>query len=416
MRTWNTGSGRAGPAIPSRNVSSARSTRSASRATSPSGLSASPLLTICLLTCSLSVNSAALPLGTCTNHRHPPPGFTASLAVSPAAVTLLWHGLASSTRQRAGGSPSAFHAFCMCKFGFGTSCFPASSTQLLEWLAHLSASGHSFHAAKHELGALWSHHVDLGLNVTGFGCGCLECALRGYKRLHGVHHTGSKLPFTHPLLRRVLEAVSGFADLYPRDCLVLQAAFTLAFACFLRSGKLIWGPNSDPATCLTVSSVKWERDHTVITLPALKTDPFQQGVKVIALEVGGIECPAAQLQQLTSGRPPSAPLFGLGPSGAATFPHTTFVSTLRRAVQAVGLPVHSYASHSFRRSAATWAAWNSVLDSIIQSLGRWNSDCYWRYINQSATEQRALATSALFSIHDGPLVLDCPAWCDLGTS
>ena len=303
----------------------------------------------------------------------------------------------------------------MRKFGFGTSCFPASSTQLLEWLAHLSTSGRSFHAAKHELGALRSHHVDLGLDVTGFGCGRLERALRGYKRLHGVHRTGSKLPITLPLLRRVLEAVSGFADLYPRDRLVFQAAFALAFACFLRSGELVWGPNSDPATRLTVSSVEWERDHAVITLPASKTDPFWQGIKVIAPEVGGVECPAARFQQLTSGRPPSDPLFGLGPSSTAAFPRATFVSTLKRAVQAVGLPAHSYAGHSFRRGAATWAARNGVPDSVIQLLGRWNSDCYWRYIDQSATERRALAASALFSVRDGPLVPDRPAWRDPGT-
>ncbi|SOV09942.1 uncharacterized protein UDID_19583 [Ustilago sp. UG-2017a] len=210
-------------------------------------------------------------------------------------------------------------------------------------------------------------------------------------------------------------AISGFADLYPHDRLVFQAAFALAFACFLRSGKLIWGPNSDLATRLTVSSVEWERDHAVITLLASKTDPFWQGVKVIAPEVGGVKCPAAQLWQLTSGRPPSKPLFSLGPSGTAAFPRTTFVSTLKRAIQAVGLPAHSYAGHSFRRGATTWAARNGVPDPVIQLLGRWNSDCYRHYIDQSATERRALAASALFSVRDGPLVPDCPVWCDPGT-
>ena len=71
----------AGPAIPSRNVSSARSTRSASHATSPSGPSASPLLTTCLLTCSLGANSAASNphfrrhTASCpsTRHAHQPP-------------------------------------------------------------------------------------------------------------------------------------------------------------------------------------------------------------------------------------------------------------------------------------------------------------------------------------------------------
>ncbi|KAJ1018751.1 hypothetical protein NDA13_006438 [Ustilago tritici] len=357
---------------------------------------------------------AILPPGTRGGPAGPPPGMAASLGISACAANLLWHGLAASTHRRAGGTPSSFQSFCLQHFGFGTSCFPATSLQLLEWLAHLSSLGHPFHLAKHGLGALQSHHVDLGLDTSGFSCGRLEHTLCSYKHLQGVGHSGTKLPITLLLLCQVLLAVGKMANLFPRDCLVLQAAFALTFACFLRSGKLVWVCGTDHTTILTVSSVKWASDHVVLTLPASKTNPFQQGVHVVTLEVGGIECPVARLQHLSHGLPPSAPLFGLGPSSLDPLPWSTFITILCHAIQACGLPVLQYASHSFCHGVATWASQHGASTTDIQSLGRWSSDCYHCYINRLAQERCALVTLALFSVHDVPLVPSGPAWRDPG--
>ncbi|SPC61955.1 uncharacterized protein UHOD_12130 [Ustilago sp. UG-2017b] len=212
----------------------------------------------------------------------------------------------------------------------------------------------------------------------------------------------------------VLLAVGKMADLFPRDCLVLQAAFALAFACFLHSGKLVWDHSTNCTTILTASSVKWASDHVVLTLPASKTDPFWQGVCVVDLEVGSVKCPVTRLQHLSHGRSPSALLFGLGTSGLDPLPQSTFVTILHRAIQACGLPASQYTSHSFRRGTATWALQHSAPTTDIQSLGRWNSDCYRCYIDRSAQERRNLVASALFSVRDGPLVPSSPAWRDPG--
>ncbi|SPO19907.1 uncharacterized protein UTRI_10008 [Ustilago trichophora] len=292
----------------------------------------------------------------------------------------------------------------------------ASAITLLEWLAHMSASGRPFHSAKHELGALRSYHVDLGLDTSGFSCGRLERALRGFKRLHGVGGTGAKLPITLPLLRRILIAIESMLDLLPRDRLVLQASFALAFACFLRSGELVWDSSTDRATVLSVASVAWASDHVVITLPSSKTDPFRQGVRVVAPEVGGVECPVHRLRALTAGRPASSPLFGLGPHGTEPLSRSVFVGVLRRAVQASGLQASQYAGHSFRRGAATWASQHGASTSDIQSMGRWSSDCYRRYIERSAHERRTLVATSLFAVRDGPLVPASPAWRDPGSA
>ncbi|KAJ1031996.1 hypothetical protein NDA13_002372 [Ustilago tritici] len=204
------------------------------------------------------------------------------------------------------------------------------------------------------------------------------------------------------------------ANLFPRDRLVLQAAFALAFACFLHSGKLVWDRSTNRAAILTVSSVEWASDHVVLTLPTSKTDPFWQGVRVVAPEVDGVKCPATRLWHLSHGRPPLALLFGLGPSGLDPLPRSTFITILCRAIQACGLLALQYAGHSFRRGAATWVSQHGASTANIQPLGRWSSDCYRRYIDRLAQERRALVASALFSVRNGPLVPSGPAWRDPG--
>ncbi|SYW82312.1 uncharacterized protein UBRO2_04434 [Ustilago bromivora] len=204
------------------------------------------------------------------------------------------------------------------------------------------------------------------------------------------------------------------ANLFPRDHLVLQAAFALTFACFLHSGKLVWDHSTNCATILTVSSIKWASDHVVLTLPTSKTNPFRQGVHVVALEVGGVECLVAHLWQLSHGHPPSVLLFGLGPSSLDPLPWSTSVTILCHAIQACSLLASQYAGHSFCCGAATWVLQHSASTANIQSLGWWSSNCYHRYIDRSAQECCALVASALFSVHDSPLVPSSPTWRDPG--
>ncbi len=58
----------------------------------------------------------------------------------------------------------------------------------------------------------------------------------------------------------------------------------------------------------------------------------------------------------------------------------SLTTVLRDLLQLAGHDSSKFASHSFRRGAATTAAAVGVPSWLIQDLGRWASDCYKRYI------------------------------------
>ena len=57
-----------------------------------------------------------------------------------------------------------------------------------------------------------------------------------------------------------------------------------------------------------------------------------------------------------------------------------FVAVVRRALEAAGLEASEFNGHSFRIGAATTAASRGMEDSMIKTLGCWESDAYQRYV------------------------------------
>ncbi len=74
-----------------------------------------------------------------------------------------------------------------------------------------------------------------------------------------------------------------------------------------------------------------------------------------------------------------------------------FVGRMREALTVLGLKPQDYNGHSFCIGAATAAAQAGLEDSVIQSLGRWSSDAFLRYI-RIPKEQLALYSSRLKAV------------------
>ena len=57
-----------------------------------------------------------------------------------------------------------------------------------------------------------------------------------------------------------------------------------------------------------------------------------------------------------------------------------FVIAVKAGLDKAGIDSNKYSGHSFQIGAATTAAQNGMEDSIIKTLGRWESLAYLRYV------------------------------------
>ena len=82
--------------------------------------------------------------------------------------------------------------------------------------------------------------------------------------------------------------------------------------------------------------------------------------------------------RISQGANMSDPLF-VDFNGAVLTRHQ-FISYRHHLLCRLGVDTNKYSGHSFRIGAATSAASAGIEDHVIQSLGRWVSNCYTRYI------------------------------------
>ena len=129
-----------------------------------------------------------------------------------------------------------------------------------------------------------------------------------------------------------------------------------------------------------------------IHLKKSKCDQFGAGADVLLGRTGCLLCPVAAIIGFINIRGSSAGYFFIdGARKRITKPR--FVAQLRGYMKAAGLPSDQFAGHSFRIGAATTAARAGIEDSMIQTLGRWHSAAFLRYIRTSHDRLAALSVS-----------------------
>uniref|UniRef100_A0A1X7V401 Tyr recombinase domain-containing protein n=1 Tax=Amphimedon queenslandica TaxID=400682 RepID=A0A1X7V401_AMPQE len=116
-----------------------------------------------------------------------------------------------------------------------------------------------------------------------------------------------------------------------------------------------------------------------ITLKASKTDPYRRGVNIVLGSTGDELCPVLALTEYLEERGASrGPL--LKHADGTPLTRSQFVTQVRMILFKLGYQdSQQYSGHSFRAGAATAAALK-VEDSIIKTLGRWESSAYLLYV------------------------------------
>ena len=258
---------------------------------------------------------------------------------------------------------------------------PATEAVLILFVAHLSLRlSHS--SMRSYLSAVRHLHVAQGYGDPLVNALRLQLALKGLKRSK-PRAKDTRLPVTPYVLRRIKMALD--REPCKQDNIMLWAACCLGFFAFLRSGEMTSpsGVKFDPEWHVTpmdiaVDSIQ-QPSFIQVTLKGSKTDQARQGIKLFVGRTNNDLCPvAAMLTYLSVRGFDRGPLFKTEQGLPLT--RAKLVALLKTALTAAGIDPTRYSGHSFRIGAATTAAANGVSDATIQTLGRWASDAYLRYI------------------------------------
>eukprot|EP00731_Ephydatia_muelleri_P011099 Em0005g1685a len=282
------------------------------------------------------------------------------------------NGLAPSTHRSYDCALRRFNSFCV-QYNVSDP-FPVTEKLLCYFSTKLANDGLAPQTIKVYLSAIRSTQLSLGLPLPHE-----ESSLPVLKRvLDGIRRTRAsecrtpriRLPITVGVLRQIHTALG--ADISEPDGLAFWAIATSAFFGFFRLGELLMGSETEysPANHLSWGDValdtKVAANMVKIHLKKSKCDQCGTGVDVLL------------------GREVQQDIF------SSTEPEN---AQLRGYMKAAGLPSDQFAGHSFRIGAATTATRAGIEDSMIQTLGRWHSAAFLRYIRTSHDRLAALSVS-----------------------
>ena len=212
----------------------------------------------------------------------------------------------------------------------------------------------------------------------------LEYVLKGIKRNEAVQQQRGRerLPITPPLLQRIKRVWE--EDHNKTNKPMLWAASCICFFAFLRVGELTVPSDSgyDPDVHLSLHDVAVDNPRVPSTvrirIKQSKTDPFRKGIDLFVGRTSSL-CPVSALLQYlhTRGTSPG-PLFQYRDGRPLT--RARFAAEVRDALGKAGIDQSKYCTHSFRIGAATTAAAKGIEDSVIKTLGRWESLAYLKYV------------------------------------
>lgn len=272
-----------------------------------------------------------------------------------------------------------------------------SEATLAYFVAFLYTEGLSPGTVKSYLSAARYTQISLGLGEPNIaGMPQLEFVVKGLKRLSSSRQSRTRLPITPEILRALKRHWESDPD--RQKAVMLWAAVCMCFFGFLRSGEIVVPSDRgyEAAVHLSYGDVRVNSitnpQFLEVLIKASKTDPFRKGVTIFLGRTGGELCPvSAILAYMVQRGPEEGPFFWYTKDCFLT--RERLVSAMRVALDSVGIESQKYAGHSFRIGAATTAAQCGLPDSLIKTLGRWESAAYTLYVRTPRETLCAVAQS-----------------------
>ena len=283
--------------------------------------------------------------------------------------------------------------------------FPVYEQLLCSFVAYLADEGLSPQTAKSYLAAVRNAQLSLGLpdpRETS-SLPILKRVQAGIARviLQRGRSTRIRLPISAELLDRIRVTLLKSSD--PERAL-FWAICCSAFFGFFRLGELLLASSSNFDDRLHLAWGDVAFDHQThpsmarVLLKRSKTDQVGKGCHVMVGRTGRELCPIAALLGYIAIRGDRMGPFFID-SAAVPMTKGRFISRLRAVLTEIGVPQDQYAGHRFRIGAATSAALAGVEDSMIQTLGRWKSAAFFRYVRTPPEELAAISVTLASENH-----------------
>ena len=275
---------------------------------------------------------------------------------------------------------------------------PASEQALTLFIADLSQRL-CYSSIRTYLAAVRFLHVSKGLEDPTKSVR-LELMLRAVRKKRPTAGR-VRLPITPLILRELRREWNRNSSSY--DNVMLWAACCLGFFAFLRTAEFTTPSMEefDPSWHLTAQDIAVDNPAKPsmlrVHIKASKTDQQRAGTFLYLGATGDELCPvAAVLQYLAIRGMAPGPLFKL--QSGHPLSRQKLVELVRTTLRQAGLDCSQYAGHSFRIGAATTAAARGLSEPLIQTLGRWSSDSYQRYIKIPRAELAQVSRTLISSI------------------
>lgn len=273
----------------------------------------------------------------------------------------------------------------------GSTPLPASEGTLLRYVSALHSMNRKPSTISGHLSAVRHLHLINGLPDPLPGCHRLELVKRGIAKQSAP--TEQRVALTNQHLLRFLDVLV----LSSYDDALFFAMATLGFFGFFRISEMTFaGPVFSAQDGLTPSDITLADGRVTILLRRSKTDKRREGVMVTLSENTTLVCPRKALSLYLRMRdarfphldPRTSPLFVTHEGKPVDKP--SFSSCLAVFAKKIGV-AGLVTPHSLRIGAAT-AAWKSGFsDSQIQSMGRWKSRSFTRYLRVDADTLASLS-------------------------
>lgn len=201
--------------------------------------------------------------------------------------------------------------------------------------------------------------------------------LKGASRSYGTA-VNRKNALTTTDLRNLLHRGNSHAAAGNYDDVLFDTVLLTCFFGLLRLGEVASASNISPMAIIQRNSVKMSASTYEFLLPANKTDPYFQGNRIIIRRTTDDLDPLPIFQRYLALRDSFFPYHNqLFLTSSGKSPSRSWFLRIFHDV----MPA-SYSGQSLRSGGATWLASIGTDATSIQSLGRWSSDAWKRYLRE----------------------------------